>query len=118
MDDARAFTKYGFAYSVIEPAPGKTARPPAHVYARFCVFVCSSRSSRHQLPWYPNFMLCEPVTYDAVKVQFAPSVWLINQLCARYAIRPVSPGAIVVATSVTRTRSRVGLGTSSRSPHW
>src|SRR6185295_388492 len=94
-----------------------TIEPPVNVYARFCVFVWISRSSRHQLPWYPNFMLCAPVTYDVLKNQFAPSVALTSQLCDRYVISPTLPcGLITVAASVMRTRFSVGFGSCSLPP--
>ena len=63
-------------------------------------------------------MLCEPVTYEADAFQVEPRVVLFNQLCERYTIGVTRPGTMVCVRFSTCTRFRVGLGSSSRPPHW
>ena len=63
-------------------------------------------------------MLCEPVTYEAVKTQFVPLVWLFSQFCDRYRMAAVTVGVTACERFSTPIRFSVGFGSSSRPPHW
>src|SRR5512134_2635669 len=114
---AWAFTLYGLAYIVME-----LGAPATKVYWRCCEFVFSSRLSIQWLPWYPTLMLCEPVTYDADVFHVVPLVLLTHQCCERnvvVCVNGVWPGGeISWLRFTTRTRSRVGFGSSSFPAHW
>src|SRR5512145_1460708 len=96
--------------------------PAVNVYWRRCVLVFSWRSSIQWLPWYPNLMLCDPVTYEAAAFHVVPLVLLTHQCCDRnvvVCVNGVRPGGeISWLMFMTRSRSRVGFGSSSSPAHW